>query len=565
MTLAPFQTVRRAWRAWEEIGASPYALRQIRFGAALPWLKPPSSIPRRFANAYKMTPENQSFADTEMDRMCGRGFVREISFEEARAQHIVSAGFVINGAKDRVVVNYAPFINPHLAAPRFRMETLLDLAPQLQAGDSLFKVDLSDGYYHVGLRAQDQPYLAFRIGRRFFIPLCLNCGLAPAAFIFTKFLRPMVAQLRSLGHRVIAYLDDIGGAPRVAMSQHRGASAADVSVARGEIFQLATRLGVQLHPSKNDFTGAKSLELLGILVDTEAGLYLLSPAKLSKIRSAALALQRVSRARRRFVSLKHLRSFAGLAQCAHLAVTDARLHLRAIWDDVAEANRRGQRDAKLSHQSCRDLLWWIRLRDNPGIGRAIWAPSVGNSRFLHSDANATGWGAVFAGSVPARGLFSPRETTLHINEKELLAVIFGVLAFAKRLRPGEHITQWVDSSVAAANIYNWTSRSPIALALLRILRRLLESLGLSMSTQRLASVLNLLSDRLSRVRPADDWRLTDAAAHSILTHTGPVRVHHFAVRLSAIAKRYTSRIADPFAENLAFHAQWCPRDLLTHI
>lgn len=208
-------------------------------------------------------------------------------------------------------------------------------------------------------------------------------------------------------------------------------------------------------------------------------------------------------------------------------------------------------------------MWWVQLRDNPAIGRAIWPPNASQSRFLHSDANETGWGAVFAGSLPARGMFSRAETTLHINEKELLAVIYGVLAFADRLLPGQHICQWVDSSVAAANVYNWTARSPVALALLRIFRRLLEDLGLSMSTQRLPSVLNLLSDRLSRTRPADDWRLTPDAQRSLARTAGPPLVHHFALRHTALSERYTSRLADPYAEGLSFEAPWQPGDILT--
>lgn len=114
-----------------------------------------------------------------------------------------------------------------------------------------------------------------------------------------------------------------------------------------------------------------SLDLLDIHVDMQAGLFLLFPSQMLKICTAALVLQRVSSQRRRFVSLKHLRSFAGLAQSVHLAVFDARLHLRAIWDDIAGADRRGGLDFKLFHQLCRDLLWWIRLRDNPDVGRAI--------------------------------------------------------------------------------------------------------------------------------------------------------------------------------------------------
>lgn len=152
---------------------------------------------------------------------------------------------------------------------------------------------------------------------------------------------------------------------------------------------------------------------------------------------------------------------------------------------------------------------------------------------------------------------------MHINQKELLAVIYGVLAFADRLRPGEHITQWVDSSVTAANVFNWTSRSPVSLVLLRILRRLIEYLGFSMSTQRLPSALNLLSDRLSRTRPAYDWKLSRPATEFLERRVGPPRVQHFAVRLSAIVKRYTSRLADPYSEGLAFDAPWENGDFLT--
>lgn len=344
---APFQSVRASWREWETIGASPYAIRQILFGASLPWKIPPTSLPRRFANAYVLPPENAAFADEEVDRMIRRGYVREISLEEARKQHIVSAAFVVNGAKLRLVIDYASYVNPHLASPKFRMETLLDLAPQLRPGDSLFKFDLSDGYYHVGLRARDQTYLAFRVGRRFFLPLCLNCGLCCAPYIFTKFLRPMVRELRRRRHAVIAYLDDIGGSPRVGLRNGQHSTPSDTGVAAREVHDLARKLGVHLHPAKQDFSGTTQLELLGILIDTRAGLYLLSPAKLAKVRASALALQRESRRRRRLVSVRHLRSFAGLAQSTHLAVTDARLRLRAIWNDLQRAS-----DAAVVSQNC---------------------------------------------------------------------------------------------------------------------------------------------------------------------------------------------------------------------
>lgn len=166
----------------------------------------------------------------------------------------------------------------------------------------------------------------------------------------------MVQDLRRKRHAFIAHLDDIGGAPRPGFAEASNATFADVSVAKKEIYELYNRLGAHIHPRKHDFTGSKAMELLGILVDTEAGLYLLSNEKLKKVGASAMAVMRESRRCRRFVELKHLRSFAGLAQSTHLAVTDARLLLRAIWDDVAEAERRRCGFARLSYQACRNIL-----------------------------------------------------------------------------------------------------------------------------------------------------------------------------------------------------------------
>lgn len=554
--------MRRSWRAWEEVGASPRLVRQIRFGSAVPWKSDPSLLPRRFANAYPLSPPDLEFAYAEVDRYLAAGYVRELSFAEARRQHHVSPSFVVRGHKPRLVVDYST-LNDNIAAPPFRMETLLDLAPQLHPNDALLKFDLQDGYYHLSTRPQDRTHLCFRVGRRYFLPVSHLCGLASTPFVFTKFLRPFVKELRRMGHRIIAYLDDVGGAPRITVADSPHAHPSDVAVAAQEVHALAARLGIHIHPVKQDFHGSTHLELLGIVVDTRAGLYLLSPAKLRKVRASALAVLRESRRGRRLVSARHLRSFAGLAQSTALAVTDARLRLRTIWDCLAEADRHKRPKVRLSHAAGRDVMFWVRLRDNPIVGRAIWEPQTGSRRTLHSDASQSGWGAVLDRTVPARGMFAPAELPLHINEKELLAVIYSVLSFADRLRPGEHIQQWVDSAVASANVRNWTSRSPVALALLRILRRLLEDLGLSMATNRLPSVLNLLSDRLSRSRPADDWALSMPAAASVADALGTPSAHHFATAQTALTPRYTSRLADPFALGRSLDAVWEPQSLLT--
>jgi hypothetical protein len=61
-------------------------------------------------------------------------------------------------------------------------------------------------------------------------------------------------------------------------------------------------------------------------------------------------------------------------------------------------------------------------------------------------------------------------------------------------------------------VRNWTSRAPRLLSHLRTLRALCESLGVTLSTRHLPSVLNLWADRLSRRRDSTSWGLSHTSA-----------------------------------------------------
>jgi hypothetical protein len=192
-----------------------------------------------------------------MDR---EGFAEEISEADARAIGLVVSGFVFHGAKRRMVVDYTTQ-NEVLGARKFKMGTLADLAPHLRPGDALFKAELQDAYYLLRLRRCDRDKLLFRIAGRWFLPLALNCGLLPAPWLFTKFLRLVVRELRRQGHRVISYLDDLSGAPR---TNHGVTPAIQADAARAgrAIRELFGKLGLKLYPTKTDFKGKHALEFL---------------------------------------------------------------------------------------------------------------------------------------------------------------------------------------------------------------------------------------------------------------------------------------------------------------
>lgn len=169
-------------------------------------------------------------------------------------------------------------------------------------------------------------------------------------------MRPFFGHLRRMGHVIICYLGDVGCSPRVGVANAIHASFEDEAVADLEVAALTRHLGMHLHPRKRDFTGSTRMELLGILVDTKAGLFLLSPETLLKVRASALAVQREIRRGTWCVSLRHMRSFADLAQSKALAVTDDRLHLRKIFNCVRDAERLRRRRARLTYAADCEIL-----------------------------------------------------------------------------------------------------------------------------------------------------------------------------------------------------------------
>jgi hypothetical protein len=94
-----------------------------------------------------------------------------------------------------------------------------------------------------------------------------------------------------------------------------------------------------------------------------------------------------------------------------------------------------------------------------------------------------------------------------INQLELLAAVHGVCEFTSFAR-GQQVQLVSDSRVTEHIVCNWTSRSPLPLAHLRILRAVRKTRGIALCTRHLPSVLNLWTDRLSRRRDSIAWGLS---------------------------------------------------------
>lgn len=71
------------------------------------------------------------------------------------------------------------------------------------------KLDLKDAYYMIPIDMDYKKFLRFSFKGIFYEFNCLPFGLNTAPYVFTKIMKPVVADLRNLGFLSVVYLDDL--------------------------------------------------------------------------------------------------------------------------------------------------------------------------------------------------------------------------------------------------------------------------------------------------------------------------------------------------------------------
>lgn len=337
-----------------------------------------------------------------------------------------------------------------------------------------------------------------------------------------------MAELRRLGFCIVSYVDDFGGAPPSQAGQP--ATVQNALDGGSQVRGLLADLGLDLHPTKGVWTGPTSLPLLGHLVDTKRGLFILRPERAIKITGLAGSLIKRVTSHRRWVRAKALRSLCGMAASTTLADTTARYHLRSLYDCLGGTTTG---DVRLGHQALQDLAWWAHLTGHARLGRALWPADP--AHIIHTDASLLGWGAVQDGALPARGFHAPTRRFAHINELELATVRLALESFRHFLteRDASLLTK-SDSTVAVGAINSMSLKSRALMGEIWELHELCAAWGLSVKAEHLPSAVNAYADRLSREGDSTDWSLSASTFASLERRFGPHIVDLFASHLNAL-------------------------------
>jgi len=533
-----YDALRAALPEWRALGASTWVLDTIEHGVKIDWVDRP---PYFRSKEYPMGTDDTAFMTGEIARGLQEGYIEAVTCPRKIANLVcISSAFVAHtGHKPRAVYDLK-HPNEFQGNAACKYETLQELSMSLRPNDALLSWDIRDAYHHLRIRPADRTYLAFRTLGRVFVPITMPFGLRVAPRTWTKVCRPLVQELRRLGFRIIAYVDDFGGAPPAPAGVP--ATRAQAVAAFDLVAKLLARLGLYLHPRKGTRDGPTEMQLLGHVIDTRAGIFRLPTERVSKTAALAAGLARYATSHERWVSFKALRRFCGTAVSTTLSVPAARLHLRSLFNALQFRHPRTG-DARLGNQAVQDLRWWVDLDTNSLGGRPIW-PGAATVQ-MDTDASGVGWGAVLGGLLEARGFHGTLRSGLHINVLELGAITLALRSFRADIPPGTIIRLRTDSMVALGVLNAQSSRSLVLMEEYRALHALCAEMDVELRAEHLSSALNEWADRLSRENDSTVWTLAAASFTRLDALFGPHTVDLFTTELDARCPRFYIRWAAP--------------------
>ena len=172
----------------------------------------PGSYDERNNRSARLEP---AFVRDSLDSMSSSNILDQVLEKPTCVNPLtVSARELVPGSRKlRLCWDGSRFINPMLKKMSVKLSHFSRAADLLYQGDYQVSMDLKSFYYHLMIFPPHRTYLGIAADlpdgtRRFYQYNVLPFGLAPAAAIMTRLVKPILSYLASLGIRMSIYLDD---------------------------------------------------------------------------------------------------------------------------------------------------------------------------------------------------------------------------------------------------------------------------------------------------------------------------------------------------------------------
>ena len=296
---------------WENLTQDRWVLETVE-GFRVPFRQKP--FQQQLPKPLKHSKVEENLLQEEIQSMMAKNAIEETS---PKGHGFLSTVFLVpkKDGDQRPVINIKG-LNKFVHTEHFKMEGIHILRDLLRAGDWMTKVDLKDAYFMVPIHEEDRAFFKFSFKERTYQFKCLPFGLACAPWVFTKILKPLAAQLRQLGMRVIVYIDDI-----LILAESK-------ELARDHVIGLIClleNLGFVVNKPKSILEPTQSIEFLGFSLDSVHQELSLPSGKVKKIRAETRHLLEANQ-----ITARKLSQLLGRLQAATRAIPLAPLFYRKL-------------------------------------------------------------------------------------------------------------------------------------------------------------------------------------------------------------------------------------------
>ena len=476
--------------------------------------------------------------------------------------------------KRRLVFDHN-YVNLFCRYQKMQYETLDDLVSMADEDGFGSTGDTASGYHHIAIADKFVPYFGFMIEGVCYVYLCCPFGTAPAPSIYTDITTFQFQYTRSLGLKLVTFIDDWA---TVAATRAEGQFNAST------VHLLLAALGWALSTKKLQLSPARYFEFLGLGAQLGAPARFIVPAQ--KMDAILQLLQALID--KQSVTFREIAQVAGKIISIRRAVHLAPLICRDLWS--ALVGIASWDEVFSSPAGCLATFDYLVENLEQMNGRRIWARQRGV--IVAGDASAVGFGAYPVavdavipadpdqlhipsssemeqwGLHPFRTSFSKQDAELaesnqySSSSRELDCLLAWLRTVAER-KPNvlQHsaMLYLTDSQVAAADV-NKMAGSQTTLPIVREIWKLCARLDLELEAKWLPREHYLMrqADRDSKVADESSWAISDWHFEFLcaLWQVQPT-LDPFADNINHRAKRFFSLDLCPGTAGLdAFRLPW---------
>lgn len=380
--VSPCGRLKQNSHAWRSITDNEHILSIVENGYRIPFKQLPDV---QKSKNNKSARDNPDFVKSEISSLLSKGCISEVTTEP----HVINPLTVAfnRKGKPRLVLDCRN-VNNCLHKFKYKYEDIQTARLMFEKGTFMFSFDIRGAYHHIDIYPEHRTFLGFSWTENGQIKLyvfnSLPFGLATAGHVFSKVVRTIVKFWRSMGVKVITFLDDgLGG----------DISYENALLASNFIKESIQNFGFLLANEKCDWDPKLQSVWLGHFICMKSGRLFITEERISRLELAIGSL--LSQLKGQFLQIVPARFAASIAgqiiSLQNVLGKIVRLKTREMYKCI---NSRLSWDSPvyISEEAVIELNFWLKSVRDLNCKGTDFKENLDFELSLFCDASSSGYG-----------------------------------------------------------------------------------------------------------------------------------------------------------------------------